>query len=45
MILFTFDGDPIYDIEGIPKMKDWSPCIFDLDVWDGDMITNFFHPF
>jgi hypothetical protein len=45
--LFTFDEDLIYDIEGIPQTKNWSMCIYDSDVWDGDgdIITNLFHPF
>jgi hypothetical protein len=47
MSLFTFDGDPTYDVEGSPQTKDWSPYIYDSDVWDGDgdMITYLFHPF
>jgi hypothetical protein len=36
MSLFTFDKDPTYDVEGSPQTKDWSPCIYDSDVWDGD---------
>jgi hypothetical protein len=41
MVLFTFDEDPTYDVEGSPQTKDWSPCIYDSNVWDGDggMIT------
>jgi hypothetical protein len=47
MILFTFDGDPTYDVEGNPQTKDWSPCIYDSDVWDddSDMLIGLFHPF
>jgi hypothetical protein len=47
MGLFTFDGDPTYDVEGNPQTKDWSSCIYDLDVWDGDgdMITYLLDPF
>jgi hypothetical protein len=47
MSLFTFDGDPTYDIQGNPQTKDWSSCIYDLDVWDGDgdMITDLVDPF
>jgi hypothetical protein len=47
MILFTFDGDPTYDVEDRPQTKDWSPCIYDSDVWDGDggMIMDLFDPF
>jgi hypothetical protein len=29
MPLFTFDGDPTYDVEGIPQTKDRSLCIYD----------------
>jgi hypothetical protein len=45
--LFTFDEDPIYDVEGIPQTNNWSSCIYDSDVWDGDgyMIIDLFHPF
>ena len=47
MSLFTFDEDPTYDVEGSPQRKDWSPYIYDSDVWDGygDMITDLFHYF
>jgi hypothetical protein len=47
MSLFTFDGDPTYDVEGSPQTKDCSPCIYDSDVWDGDgdMIIDLLDPF
>jgi hypothetical protein len=47
MGLFTFDGDPTYDVEGSPQTKDWYPCIYDSDVWDGDgdMIIDLIDPF
>jgi hypothetical protein len=47
MGLFTFDGDPTYNVEGSLQTKDWSPCIYDSDVWDGDgdMITDLLDPF
>jgi hypothetical protein len=47
MSLFTFDEDPTCDVEGSPQTKDWSPCIYDLDVWDGDgdMIIDLLNPF
>jgi hypothetical protein len=46
MSLFTFDGYPTYDVEGNPKTKDCSPCIYESDVWDGDddMITYLLDP-
>jgi hypothetical protein len=46
MSLFTFEGDPTYDIEGNPQTKDFSLCIYDSNVWDGDddMITNLLNP-
>jgi hypothetical protein len=50
-----FYGDPIYDIEGSSQEKefelssseDWSPCVYDSDVWqsDDDMVTYLFCPF
>jgi hypothetical protein len=52
---FSFDRDPIYDNEGISQTKglelssskDWSPCVYDSDVWhpDDDMVTDLFRPF
>jgi hypothetical protein len=47
MSLFTFDGDPTYDVEGSPQTKDWSLCIYDSNVWDGDddMIIDLLDPF
>jgi hypothetical protein len=43
MSLFTFDEDPTYDIEGNTQTNDWSPYIYDSDVWDNDgyMIIDF----
>jgi hypothetical protein len=47
MSLFTFDEDPPYNVEGSPQTKEWSPCIYHSNVWDGDggMITDLFDPF
>jgi hypothetical protein len=55
LVIFIFDRDPIYDIEGSSQAKgvelssseDWSSCVYDSDVWkpDDDMVTYLFHPF
>jgi len=47
MVLFTFDEDPTYYVKGGRQTKDWSLCIYDSNVWDGDggMITKLFDRF
>jgi hypothetical protein len=52
VVCFTFDKDPIYDIEGSSQTKGvdlsssegWSSCTYDSDDWypGNDMITNLF---
>jgi hypothetical protein len=52
VVCFTFDKDPIYDIEGNSQTKgvellyseDWSSCAYDSDAWNpgNDMITYLF---
>jgi hypothetical protein len=51
---FTFDRDPIYDIEGgsqekrdeLSSSEDWSSCAYDSDAFqpDDDMVIDLFHP-
>jgi hypothetical protein len=52
VVCFTFDKDPIYDVEGSSQTKgvelssseDWSSCTYDSDAWHpgNDMITDLF---
>jgi hypothetical protein len=52
VVCFTFDKDPIYNVEGSSQTKqvefssseDWSSCTYDSDAWHpgNDMITYLF---